>query len=349
MSKTRTVLALDDEPVNLEILEEHLADEFDFVGVTCGEDALRILGQRRVDVVLLDVRMPGMDGYEVCRRIRERDGLGHVKILFLSGKALPSERVAGYRAGGDDYVVKPFDGEELRSKVRVFSRLCVAEELERAKDSILSLLSHSIRTPLNGLLPAAELLNADHHSLTEDTRADLVDTIYESALDLARVVERSLLWCELRSGSTQLRREDVDVEHVVEQAVLGARVPAGVRLDHEVEADFGVRSDAGILQEALTGLIEGCVAQADADHLSLRVSSTVAGMQFELEFDRNTASSLVFDVMQPVVRGGCVIGADMALALSRELIEALGAEWSIETDGPRSRVTFLVAERLASV
>jgi CheY-like chemotaxis protein len=109
---------VDDNPINLGILEEILAGDYQLKFAQTGQEAIRLAAQSPPAVVLLDVMMPGMDGLEICRRLREMPGLSHTTIIMVSAKAMPSERDAGLRAGADDYITKPFDEVELLQALR---------------------------------------------------------------------------------------------------------------------------------------------------------------------------------------------------------------------------------------
>ena len=120
MQRQSRILLVDDNPTNLAILEEMLGDEYRWGTATSGEEALEIAPDFQPDLILLDVMMPGINGYETCRRIRANPALRNVKIVMVSAKALVSERLEGYDAGADDYLTKPFDEKELLAKVRVY-------------------------------------------------------------------------------------------------------------------------------------------------------------------------------------------------------------------------------------
>ncbi len=120
MQRQSRILLVDDNSTNLEILEEMLGEEYHWEAATSGEEALEIAPDFQPDLILLDVMMPGINGYETCRRIRANPTLRNVKIVMVSAKALVSERLEGYDAGADDYLTKPFDEEELLDKVRVY-------------------------------------------------------------------------------------------------------------------------------------------------------------------------------------------------------------------------------------
>ena len=119
MQTQSKILAVDDDHNNIAFLEELLEDNYDLKTSSNGEQALEIAKVFLPDIILLDIMMSGMDGYEVCRRLREHYTLKNTTIIMLSARAMNSEQLEGYQAGADDYITKPFDDDELLHKVHV--------------------------------------------------------------------------------------------------------------------------------------------------------------------------------------------------------------------------------------
>lgn len=117
MQEKSKILAVDDNSINLAVIEELLGSQYNLMTVSTGIDALKVAQEFRPDLIILDIMLHGMDGYEVCQQIRKSSSLRHTKIIIVSAKAMTSERLKGYQVGADDYLTKPFDGEELLAKV----------------------------------------------------------------------------------------------------------------------------------------------------------------------------------------------------------------------------------------
>jgi DNA-binding response OmpR family regulator len=142
--KIPVILVVDDNPQNLQLIGGMLGDSqgFDLSFATSGREALDIMESILPDLVLLDVNMPGMSGFEVCRRMRESEAAMHIPVIFLTAQGETEYIVQGLRAGGSDYVVKPFEPQELLAPVRVqlelhWSRMEMKrlnEELRRLND-----------------------------------------------------------------------------------------------------------------------------------------------------------------------------------------------------------------------
>jgi DNA-binding response OmpR family regulator len=142
------ILAVDDDPNNLTILKELLDDNYDLKGATTGEQALEIAQDFQPDIILVDIMMSGMNGHELCRRLREHRTLKHTKIIMVSARAMVTDRLEGYKAGADDYITKPFEGDEFLAKVRVYLRLKHAEEVEQMRHEVTITVMENLRTPV---------------------------------------------------------------------------------------------------------------------------------------------------------------------------------------------------------
>jgi putative two-component system response regulator len=137
MQTKRRVLAVDDSTLNLEIVKEVLDDEYNLKTARTGEEALKVALDFRPDIILLDIMLPNMDGYEVCHQIRANPALRHTRIIMVSAKAMTSERIEGYEAGANVYIAKPFDGGELLTKIRNQIRLADQEKEEGPIEAII--------------------------------------------------------------------------------------------------------------------------------------------------------------------------------------------------------------------
>jgi DNA-binding response OmpR family regulator len=117
VQEKRKILAVDDNSINLAVIEELLGNQYNLMTVSTGIEALKTAQEFRPDLIILDIMLHGMDGYEVCQEIRKSSSLRHTKIIMVSAMAMTSDRLKGFQIGADDYLAKPFDGEELLVKV----------------------------------------------------------------------------------------------------------------------------------------------------------------------------------------------------------------------------------------
>ena len=153
MARTSQVLVVDDTPGNLQILSEVLAAEGYQVRVAVnGEAALASVAAARPDLVLLDVRMPGITGLDVCRLLKSNESQRSIPVIFLSAASEPEDIVAGFEAGGADYVTKPFRVVELLARVRAHLEIHEAREYQARLISELKEALANVEL-LSGLVP----------------------------------------------------------------------------------------------------------------------------------------------------------------------------------------------------
>jgi putative two-component system response regulator len=131
------VLLVDDTPTNLDILVETLGEDYDLAAATDGPSALELILSQPPDLILLDVMMPGMDGYEVCRRLKAEAETADIPVIFLTALAESADKARGFAAGAVDYVTKPFDPIEIKARVRTHLSLRLArQELARQNEML---------------------------------------------------------------------------------------------------------------------------------------------------------------------------------------------------------------------
>jgi CheY-like chemotaxis protein len=131
-----TILIVDDTPVNIDILVE-LLDDFEKQIAINGADALETAFENPPDLILLDIMMPEMDGYEVCERLRANERTKNIPVIFLTAKTQKEDIVKGFKAGGQDYVTKPFDAHELLERVKTQLELKTQREILKNMNNIL--------------------------------------------------------------------------------------------------------------------------------------------------------------------------------------------------------------------
>src|SRR6266446_7059859 len=147
---TARVLVVDDVPANVKLLEARLSAEyFDVLTAVSGADALAICERAECDVVLLDVMMPDMDGFEVCRRLKGGISTHHIPVVMVTALDQPSDRVRGLEAGVNDYLTRPIDKNELMARVR--TQIRKKRYTERLRDNVQMSIEMAITDALTGL------------------------------------------------------------------------------------------------------------------------------------------------------------------------------------------------------
>ena len=171
------IMNVDDDEIMRDMAADMLGGAFRVLTANSGQECLRLLRESPVDLILLDVEMsPGIDGYETCRRIRKDDALAEIPVIFLSGHDRIEDRLKGYEAGGDDYVVKPCDPVELESKIRALLRLHA--ERKQQKD-MASHASQAAMTAMTSLGELGVLIEAMKRFSACNTLSTLADACLE--------------------------------------------------------------------------------------------------------------------------------------------------------------------------
>ena len=285
MQTNYRVLIVDDIPHNVEILETSLEDKYILATAGSGEEALEIIPTFRPDLILLDIMMPGIDGYEVCRKIKANEHLSYIKIILVTGKALVDERLKGYEVGADDYVTKPFVIRELEAKIKVFLNLKRSQEIDQLKTDLLVLFAHETRTPLNGIIGGSDLLLLDD-SLDESIH-QTVQLISESGQRLLDFIDKTMFLCELKSmprlkmikqSYTQM------VKNVIESLSTVAK-EKGVILNFECNDEFAFEAEWIMMEKAVRYVMDNAV----------KFSKKKGKVEISLATEENTAVLTITD------------------------------------------------------
>jgi putative two-component system response regulator len=137
------ILCVDDEPSNLGVLRQALKDRYNLVFARSGIDAIEAVDKHQPALILLDVEMPGLDGYEVCRRIKARPSTANIPVIFVTGLSEEANEREGFDAGGVDYITKPISPVIVQMRVRTHLSLVHARQLEESHRSAIHMLGEA--------------------------------------------------------------------------------------------------------------------------------------------------------------------------------------------------------------
>ena len=341
------ILLVDDHEDNIEILEDTLGDNYPLAVAKSGEEALTQAERFRPALILLDIMMPGIDGYETCRQLRMMPQLRHTKIVMVSAKAMARERLKGYEAGADDYIAKPFDLDELRAKVRVYLRLNTLEELHQLKSDVITLLSHETATPLNGILGALELV-LETPEMASDERIEVLTMAHASAVRLQTLSAKCLALGALRSGHRRLDLETVEVGALVEGALEAVRPQADLKaleLVVSCPAAMLARLDDRLIGDVLIALLDNAIRVSPAaGRIDVRVWRDDARLFISvLDQGPGIDPALLPDLFEPFVQGNLhhhTMGHGLSLAIAHAALKAHDGTLDVEsTSGQGARFT----------
>ena len=196
-----SVLIVDDTVDNLRLLAEVLGEQgYEVRPVTSGRQALQAVEQDPPDLILLDINMPEMDGYEVCRRLRLNERCRDLPVIFLTAMADTASKVRAFNMGGVDYITKPFQLDEVLARVRTHialqrARAALAQSyrrlraLETLRDDLVQMIVHDMGSPLLAVQINLENVKRQATALDEHSRESLRDAA-SSAEELQRMIQR---------------------------------------------------------------------------------------------------------------------------------------------------------------
>lgn len=232
MKKPDRILIVDDDPL-AQMAYAGLLDQEPYVIETApdGHRALEVLAQDPPDVVLLDIMMPGIDGIEVCRRIKAARAPSFIPVVLITALTDPQVMATGAEAGADDFLTKPVSGMELRSHLRSMLRIKRQyEELQHLmtlRDELVHMVVHDMRTPLQVILGASELLL--RHGGLSATSAHDVSTIIEHTSRLRTFVNEILLIAKMEGDSLAVYRSPTDLAALLDKCIQSWSMVASAR------------------------------------------------------------------------------------------------------------------------
>ena len=362
------VLIVDDERRNVELLKVMLAPEgYVLLTATSGEDALALLADQQPDLILLDVMMPGMDGYQVVAKIKQNPATNNIPVIMLTALDDRNARMLGLNAGAEDFLTKPVDRAELCVRVRNLLRLkaygdklrvahaalavalteasearLMAEHANNAKTQFLRSMSHELRTPLNAISGYTEILEMGIRGSVNPAQVKDLGRIKRASSYLLRLINDVLTIARLE-GARPLNLISIAVNPLLSEVeglcTLQSKAN-GLELtvtecDHEISAT----ADAERFQQILINLITNAIkftpnggsikvtSDDDTGVVRVRVTDTGVGVR-ALDMER---------VFEPFVQIDRHLtketqqGVGLGLSISRELARAMKGDLTIES------------------
>ncbi len=364
------ILVVDDIPENLKLMTSILKQSgYKVRSVASGAMALETAKLMPPDLILLDINMPEMDGYEVCSRLKTDAELAPIPVIFLSALSECPDKVQGFQVGGIDYITKPFQAEEvlariegqlelsrlrkelqkqneiLEEKVHLRTReLAEAKDrlaiLDKTKGDFLSLISHELRTPLNGIFGIAELI-FDSCQLTADEK-DLLRHYEFSRQRIISILDDALLLTQIGMQSEQFANMPVSLAHALRLAIRKAGDPTKMpRASFGTVPEFPapIYGDPEMVEKALAGFLEA------ADKFSVpgsvlelsgltSESEVVLGIKATGYRIPEASISKIFDVL--AIAESITPGGDLGLKLplSERIVKLMGGAVEIKNTEP---------------
>jgi len=277
------VLVVDDTIDNLRLLSDILDHRgYEVRAVTSGAQALLAAAADPPDLILLDITMPDMDGYEVCRRLKAQPASRDVPVIFLTALNETADKVKGFDIGGVDYVTKPFQVEEVLARVQTHvalrqAQVALAESnthlraLEQLRDDMVQMIVHDMRSPLTALLLRLRFLGSPPATLSEQQAEDLRAAI-QSAQALTRMTDDLLDVSRLEEGRMPVERSVWDLTRMARDVCAAlAAMDRDRSIDVESTAAIEATCDGGLVRRIMENLVSNGIRHTPAGS-RLRVS-----------------------------------------------------------------------------
>ena len=379
------LLLVDDVPANLDVLCALLEGADYRISIAPdGALALRLAAQTAPDLILLDVVMPEMNGFEVCRRLKQDPKTEHIPVIFITAENQTKGVVEGFEAGGVDYIAKPFQDAEVLVRVKTHLSLsCLTRELEtkstalkeknqslneanqalvaanqkiqevsRYKSEFLARMSHDLRTPMNAIIGYTRILLRRTRDVLEERHYRNLENIEISADHLLNLISDILDLSKIEAGRMEVQLQDVDLQQLVEECAmaLSSLLRDGVQLERQLEDVEPLRTDPNLLRRVLMNLLSNAVKFTEQGRIDLRLRSIEGGLEVVVA---DTGPGIpaaelphIFDEFHRVDGGkkGGPEGTGLGLAIARKSVDLLGGSLAVESQTGRGTKFTLTIE-----
>lgn len=364
----RKVLIVDDLPENLMVLDSILSvNGYDVITTSKSTEALNIAKTIKPDVILLDILMPEMDGFEVCRKLKADDFLADIPVIYITVR--DQELIKGFETGAVDYITKPFNFSELIARVNVHSDLkrtkdelikknimldeknIQLEEANRAKNKFFAIIAHDLRSPLSSVSSAIYLLR-DHVKRGSGEKNEelelIVDSLSENAKITRSLLDNLLEWSLLQADGINLVPENINLKELTKECTDLLKDSASIKkvsYSVLVKDDIAIVADKNMIKSVIMNLFSNAIKYSPAgglvelkaeeanDNIIITVSDNGSGI-------KETDISRIFEIDRNFKRRGTggERGSGLGLALSKEfVVRNKGKIWVKSKEGEGSK------------
>ncbi|MDM8527745.1 ATP-binding protein [Anaerolineales bacterium HSG24] len=357
------ILVVDDEPINRQVLVNHLSvQQYRVVEAADGLEALQqIQAGQHFDLIVLDVMMPRMSGYEVCRELRRDYPATELPIIMLTAKNRVDDLVAGFEAGANDYLIKPFSKAELLVRIQTHLQLNNLRALNASKDKFFSIVSHDLRSPFTPLLGMSDLLVESADSAPRGDILTMSRSINKAAQNVYNLLETLLQWSRLQRGHLTHNPEVFDIkemiDRIVELLIINADEKGIILLNH-VSAGLFVDADKNMLNTVIRNLTSNalkftnrggriiiCAEIVTKPHVTdstelVEVSVIDSGVGMSQE---NLANLFILEAQHSTRGTAQEGGTGLGLIICQEMVHQNGGDISVESElGEGTTIKFTV-------
>ena len=374
MNTKPTLLIVDDEERNIRLLKALLAPQnYNLREAVNGEEALRRIGENPPDMILLDVMMPGIDGFEVCRFLKQDEKTKTIPVILVTALSEKQHRVQALEAGADDFISKPVDQTELTVRVKSLLRIKSYQdeisdklleiaaknarlmELEKVKDGLSHMIIHDLRNPLTAISTYLQLAAMDAGNLPAPLK-ERMDRCLFFCQELERMIQNLLDISKMEEGKMPLTLESFDLSGMVAEVL--ERFTPMVK-EKKIALSFSgngdppqIPLDRSILKRVMANLVDNAIrytpkggaiavtldSAAGEESLCLSVKDNGSGLPVEYH-------QKVFDKFEQVrlkKNGERAGSSGLGLAFCKIAVEAHGGRIWVESEGLGKGCTFRV-------
>ncbi len=370
----RTILIIDDNPNNLGVIAEYLETFGCRVLVARdGESGITRANYAHPDLILLDVMMPGLDGFETCRRLKQNAETRDIPVIFMTALTSVEDKVRGFEVGAVDYVTKPIQHEEVLARITTHLRISeLTEQLQHTnqeltrinadKDKLFSIVAHDLRGLFLPLLGNAELLGTIADEVTSDEIREISAGIHHSGRLALDLLEHLLEWARVRMGHLQHQPASLNLQAVANETIALLQHQASdkaIRLENQIPDQLRVFADHYMLATALRNLITNALkftpangqvvvsadygdgAPGNAEPAAILVSVSDTGIGMSEEQCAQIFEPLGHHQSRPGLRAER--GSGLGLVICKEVIARNGGEIRVASSpGQGTTFTFSV-------
>ncbi len=268
MTENNKILIVDDNIENLSILGHSLMGQNYTVQVANnGKLAIEMAIKKKPDIILLDISMPEMSGFEVCKELKSKPETNHIPIIFLTAHAATESVVEGFALGAVDYITKPFQEAELISRVKTHLELRNAkaaleqknkelEKLNATKDKLFSIIAHDLRSPIGVMMQIVELIMDSPED--EKTFQAYMDSQYQLAHSTYFLLNNLLTWAQQNMNQIEFKPQVVDLNSIVDEVletVESMVTQKNIHLEKNIESNYKVYADEEMLKMIFRNLL----------------------------------------------------------------------------------------------
>jgi signal transduction histidine kinase len=357
------ILIVDDKKENLQVLGSILMQEkYQLSVAKNGLEALKIVSGVKPDLILLDIMMPELDGFETCKRLKASPETRDIPIIFLTAKIEPEDIVKGFELGAVDYITKPFNAKELLVRVNTHLELKHAHEKIRkseqllreanmAKDRFFSIVSRDLKDPFNTLVGFSQLLLSNFDKYPSDKIREIGQFLFDSTIQASNRLENLIQWSRSQTGITKWEPKKIEISKLVKQNIELLKEAAekkNIRIHAQTKVRLFVYADENMINTVIRNLISNAIKYSfDKGEISITsrqkdgmVEITVSDKGIGIK-EKDIEKLFRIDVRNATKGTAGEEGSGLGLILSKKFVEKNGGKiWMESKDKEGSDVSF---------